>query len=138
VVISIPILVVRIFDCQIAAIRAPNRGTMSSDDDAMRTRASLLVRLRDAGDDSAWRQFVEIYTPLIHGFCRQRDLQEADAADVCQEVMRTVARGAGHFEYDPSRGRFRNWLLTVVRSKLSNFLASRQRQPDPAGPSVLM
>jgi RNA polymerase sigma-70 factor (ECF subfamily) len=94
--------------------------------------------LRDARDESAWGQFVEIYTPLIYGFCRGRGLQEADAADVCQEVLRTVSRGAARFEYDPSKGKFRNWLFTVVRSKLNNFFASRLRQPDPAGPSTLM
>ena len=32
------------------------------------TRGSLLVRLRDAADGPAWRQFVEIYAPLIFGF----------------------------------------------------------------------
>jgi RNA polymerase sigma-70 factor (ECF subfamily) len=110
---------------------------MVTDDDSLRTRASLLVRLRDARDRSAWGQFVEIYTPLIHGFCRARGLQEADAADVCQEVLRAVSRGAGRFEYNPAKGKFRNWLFTVVRSKLNNFFASHQRRPDPAGPSTL-
>ncbi|HXG48690.1 MAG TPA: sigma-70 family RNA polymerase sigma factor [Methylomirabilota bacterium] len=106
-------------------------------DDAHSTRPSLLMRLRDAHDEAAWRQFVEIYTPLVYGFCRRRDLQEADAADVAQEVMRAVARSMERFEYDPGRGRFRNWLLTVVRSKLNNFLAARQRQPDPASATRL-
>jgi RNA polymerase sigma-70 factor (ECF subfamily) len=111
---------------------------MGIDGDSLHTRASLLIRLRDARDESAWGQFVEIYTPLIYGFCRGRGLQEADAADVCQEVLCTVSRGAARFEYDPSKGKFRNWLFTVVRSKLNNFFATRQRQPDPAGPSTLM
>ena len=105
--------------------------------DALLTRPTLLLRMRDSRDQAAWEQFVEIYTPLVYGFCRQRGLQDADAEDVCQDVMRTVARGAGQFEYDPARGKFRNWLLTVVRSKMANFFASRQRQPDPAGPTTL-
>ena len=108
---------------------------MSSD--PQRTRPSLLLRIRDAQDGAAWDQFVEIYTPLIFAFCRKRDLQEADAADVCQEVMRTVARSAERFQYDPQRGKFRNWLFTVVRSKLNNFFAGRQRQPDPASATSL-
>jgi RNA polymerase sigma-70 factor (ECF subfamily) len=96
-----------------------------------------LLRLRHAENDGAWQEFVDIYTPLVYGFCRGRGLQDADAADVAQETMRAVARSMATFEYDPQRGRFRNWLLTVVRSKLNNFLAKQRHQPDPAGPSTL-
>ena len=53
------------------------------------TRPSLLLQLRDTGDQRAWEDFVRIYTPLIYGFCRQRhhDLSDADAADITQEVI---------------------------------------------------
>lgn len=101
------------------------------------TRPSLLLQLRDAQDAQAWEQFVEVYAPLIHGFCRGRGLQEADAADVAQEVLRGVAQAIRKFEYTPARGRFRNWLLTVVRSKFNNFLAQQRRRPEPAGASTL-
>jgi RNA polymerase sigma-70 factor (ECF subfamily) len=101
------------------------------------TRQSLLLRLRDARNAEAWEQFVEVYTPLIYGFCRQRGLQDADAADVSQEVMRAVANAIGRFECDRGRGRFRNWLLTVTRSKLNTFLARRQRQPRESGSTTI-
>jgi RNA polymerase sigma-70 factor (ECF subfamily) len=97
------------------------------------TRHSLLLQIRDAANASAWEQFVEIYTPLIYGFCRQHGLQDADAADVSQEVMRAVARSIGHFDYDPQRGRFRTWLLTVTRNKLRSFLARQKREPYSNG-----
>ncbi|MBI2926982.1 MAG: sigma-70 family RNA polymerase sigma factor [Verrucomicrobia bacterium] len=97
------------------------------------TRPSLLLRLRDADDHEAWRAFVQIYTPLIYGFCRKHGLQDADAADVAQEVMRTVARRIGEFEYQPDKGTFRAWLFTVTRSKLNNFFQTLQRQPQGTG-----
>src|SRR5262249_14174045 len=86
------------------------------------TRASLLIRIRDARDGQAWAQFVELYAPLVYGFARKRGLQDADAADLTQEVLRTVARAVGRLEYDPARGSFRSWLFTVARNKLYNFL----------------
>jgi RNA polymerase sigma-70 factor (ECF subfamily) len=95
------------------------------------------MRMRDAADQQAWEQFVEIYTPLIYGYCRGRGLQDADAADVAQETMKAVARSMATFEYAPERGRFRTWLFTVVRSKLNSFLARRQRQPELADESSL-
>ena len=105
--------------------------------DASITRPSLLLRVRDLNDDVAWSQFIEIYTPLVFGYCRGRGLQEGDAADVAQESMCAVARAIGKFEYDPQRGKFRNWLLTVVQSKLHDFLAKQQRQPTFASETTL-
>jgi RNA polymerase sigma factor (sigma-70 family) len=99
------------------------------------TRASLLVRLRDGHDTDAWREFVRLYAPLVYGFGRKRGLQDADAADLMQEVFRAVAAAAGRLNYDPRRGSFRGWLYTVTRNKLYNFLDGRQRRVTPSGDS---
>ncbi len=87
------------------------------------TRASLLFRLRDPGDQAAWKQFVDLYAPLVYGYARKEGLQDADAADLCQEVLCAVAGAVGRLEYDPQRGSFRNWLFTIVRRKLINWRA---------------
>jgi RNA polymerase sigma-70 factor (ECF subfamily) len=95
--------------------------------DAPATRVSLLVRLCDAQDAAAWSQFVEIYAPLVYGFARKHGLQDADAADLTQDVLQAVSGGIRRFDYDPRRGTFRGWLFTVVRNKLRNFLAAQDR-----------
>jgi RNA polymerase sigma-70 factor (ECF subfamily) len=99
--------------------------------EAPATRASLLVRIRDARDAKAWNQFVEIYAPLVYGFARRHGLQDADAADVTQEVLQSVSKAAHKLEYDPERGTFRSWLFTVVRNRVSTFLA--RRKPSERG-----
>lgn len=99
------------------------------------TRASLLVRLRDEGDRAAWQEFVGLYGPVIYGFGRKRGLQDADAADLTQEVLRAVAGAADKLEYDPSRGTFRGWLYTIARNKLLNFLDGRRRRVQASGDS---
>ena len=101
--------------------------------DALLTRASLLARLGDPEDRAAWRQFVELYGSLVYGFARQHGLQDADAADLTQEVFFAVARSAGRWRYDPRHGSFRNWLYGVTRHKLSRFLRRRRVQPVGAG-----
>jgi RNA polymerase sigma-70 factor (ECF subfamily) len=103
--------------------------------DSPTTRPSLLVRLRDARDREAWGQFVELYSPLVYGFARKHGLQDADAADLTQEVLRSVSRAAGRLEYDPRRGSFRGWLFTVVRSKLHDHWAERGRHGRGSGDS---
>ena len=55
------------------------------------TRPSLLVRIKDPHDREAWEQFVEIYTPIIYRMACRRRLQDADAADLTQEVLRSVS-----------------------------------------------
>jgi RNA polymerase sigma factor (sigma-70 family) len=97
------------------------------------TRPSPLVRLRDAGDGDAWRQFVQLYAPLVYRYARRHHLQDADAADLTQEVLRAVHRGIGRLEYAPHLGSFRGWLFTLARHRLCDFLTRRQRQAQGSG-----
>ena len=101
------------------------------------TRASLLVRLRDGGDADAWQEFVHLYAPVIYGFARKRGLQDADAADLMQEVLRSISSAAQRLEYDPARGTFRGWLFTVTRNKVFNFLEHRSRRVLGSGDSSM-
>jgi RNA polymerase sigma-70 factor (ECF subfamily) len=97
------------------------------------TRPSLLVRIRDLHDQEAWGEFVEIYGPVVYAFARKRGLQEADAGDLTQEVLRAVAATAARLEYDPRKGWFRSWLYTVARNKLHDLVAARRRQCPGSG-----
>jgi len=64
-------------------------------------------------------------------------LQEADAADVGQEVLRAVASGIGHFHYDRERGTFRAWLLQITRNKLNRFFTGQYRDAQPANDTAI-
>jgi RNA polymerase sigma-70 factor (ECF subfamily) len=100
------------------------------------TRASLLVRLRDPRDQAAWTEFIALYGPLVYNYARKQGLQDADAADLGQEVLRAVASSVGRLEYDPSRGSFRNWLFTIVRRKLSTWRSARGNRLRGSGDSA--
>lgn len=99
------------------------------------TRASLLVRIKDHRDRDAWGQFVEIYAPLVHRMARRAGLQDADASDLTQDVLRSVARSIHRLDYDPSRGTFRSWLYTLTRNALRKQFAARVRVPQGTGDS---
>src|SRR5262245_9874293 len=91
------------------------------------TSATLLARLRQSpADQAAWGQFTERYGRKIYGWCRQWNLQEADAQDVTQTVLLKLAEKMQTFVYDPSRS-FRAWLKTVTRHAWSDFWDSRGR-----------
>lgn len=99
------------------------------------TRASLLVRLRNPQDTEAWTEFVRLYASVIYGFARKRGLQDADAADLMQEVLRAVARSIGGLDYNTAKGTFRGWLYSITRNKIFNFLEARARQARGTGDS---
>ena len=92
------------------------------------TRPSLMLRLRDAGDQQAWREFVSIYEPLILRLLRQRGLQEADARDVTQQVVLAVTQAVDRWEPDGRDASFRRWLFSIAR-KLALKFVQRGRAP---------
>ncbi len=104
----------------------------------LKTRPTLLLRLRESGDRQSWDEFVEIYTPMLYRFFIGRGLQDADAADLGQEVMRSVARAIADFDYDPEKGSFRSWLYQIARNKLNDFFKKRARQPQGSGRTTVM
>ncbi|HEV7226102.1 MAG TPA: sigma-70 family RNA polymerase sigma factor [Pirellulales bacterium] len=102
-------------------------------DNSPLTRASLLVQIRDGANHAAWQEFVQLYGPIVYGFARNRGLQDADAADLMQEVMRSVSAAIGRLDYDRSRGTFRGWLFTITRNKVFSFLSARRIRPQASG-----
>ncbi len=86
------------------------------------TRASLLIRLKDRADQEAWQEFMEIYRPLICRLARHKGLQDADAEDLAQQVLISVARAIDRWQDDPARARFRTWLARIARNLLVNMV----------------
>lgn len=101
--------------------------------DSPLTRASLLVQIRDGSNQDAWLEFMNLYGPLVYGFARRRGLQDADAADLMQDVLRSVSSAIGQLDYDRAQGTFRGWLFTITRNKIFNFLSARRIRPQGSG-----
>ena len=100
------------------------------------TRASLVLRLRDRDDHDAWADFVVDYGPMLYRFVRSRGLQDADAADLVQDVMRSVGTAIGRLDYAKEKGGFRAWLFTITRNKLSTHFEKRKRIGPTANDTV--
>ncbi|MHC4177236.1 MAG: RNA polymerase sigma factor [Planctomycetota bacterium] len=90
------------------------------------TQATLLERLRDGDAVMAWEEFFQRYWRLVYAAARERGCREHSAEEIVQEVMLTVFKQRDVFRYDPKRGRFRDWLRTVVR----NAVAEHRRGPS--------
>jgi RNA polymerase sigma-70 factor (ECF subfamily) len=71
----------------------------------------------------------------VEGWCRQAGPPAEDAADVRQEVFRTVAQSIATFRRDRPGDSFRGWLYATTRSRVADFRRRADRQPRAAGGS---
>lgn len=89
------------------------------------TRQSLLSRLKDWDDQDSWRDFFNTYWRLIYGAAVRAGLSEAEAQEVVQETVITVAKKMQGFKYEPASGSFKGWLLTITRWRIADQFRKR-------------
>lgn len=91
------------------------------------TRATLFDRLRSPENAAAWREFERLYADMLFRFARSIGLQHADAEDVVQTVFARFMASIERFEYDRSRGRFRDYLFRCTKNALADLKSSQNR-----------
>jgi len=96
------------------------------------TRQSLLSRLKSWDDGESWREFFETYWRLIYGAATRSGLNDAEAQDVVQDTIISVAKRIEKFKYDPAVDSFKGWLLYLTRKRIA--LQYRRRERDRGGP----
>jgi RNA polymerase sigma-70 factor (ECF subfamily) len=98
-------------------------------DSLLATRRSLVERLVDLEDRRRWQEFFERYWKLIYGVARRAGLSDAEAQDVVQETVITVAKNIS--KYERTAGSFKNWLLHITRWRIADQF--RKRAPGDQG-----
>lgn len=101
------------------------------------TRLSLIAKIGDLHNQSAWNEFVEIYQPVIHRFVQRSGLQHADAADITQEVLLRVAKSIESWDGNQKTRTFRGWLYRITRNQTIDYLrkveSEKRRGPYQTG-----
>ena len=92
------------------------------------TRQSLLSRRRRWDDHAGWQEFFDTYWKLIYAFARQAGLSDAEAQDVVQETILSVAKKMPEFKYDPKVCSFKGWLRHVTEKRIVDGLRKRSRE----------
>jgi RNA polymerase sigma-70 factor (ECF subfamily) len=111
----------------------PNGQRSGTEPPASVTPSSLLERLRSPNDAAAWDRLLALHGPTVEDWCRRAGLSAEDAADVCQEVFRAVARGIATFRRDRPGDSFRGWLYATTRRRLLDHRRQAGREPRAAG-----
>lgn len=87
-----------------------------------------VVRGAQANDAGAWEALVRAYSRRIYRWCRMDGLQAADAANVVQEVLQSVAYNIGNFRRDRAGDSFRAWLRRITQNKVHDHFRRENRQ----------
>lgn len=102
-----------------------------------KTRPSLLARVRRPDEEQAWEEFYRLYGPIIVGYAMRHGLDAGRAEDVLQETMIVLLRLLPDFRYDPGRGLFRSFLLSIVHQRIlaaTRRMSARREVPLSASP----
>jgi RNA polymerase sigma-70 factor (ECF subfamily) len=89
------------------------------------TRHSLLSRLKSWDNQDSWREFFDTYWRLIYRVGLKSGLPEADAQDVVQETILSVAEQMPGFKYNPNAGSFKSWLMLIIRRRVADHFRKR-------------
>ncbi len=101
------------------------------------TAHSLIVCIRDPSNRAAWDRFEQLYRPVIFRIARAKGLQHADALDLVQQVMISVASAIDRFEPRNGSESFRHWLSRITRHAIIKAL-TRQPKDAATGGSVIL
>jgi RNA polymerase sigma factor (sigma-70 family) len=108
---------------------------MDDTQSSLRTRPTLLFRLRDWKDEASWTEFYRLYYSFVFELARRNGLTKPDAEEVTQDVFKRVAETVHEFESNPQRGTFRGWLMNLTRWRIADKYRARlphERQgPSP-------
>lgn len=77
-----------------------------------------------SGDKRALEQLYDKYEKILYSFSYRMMNQKQSAEEVVQEVFIKVWKGQGYF--DPSKGKFSSWLLTIARNTSIDLMRKRK------------
>lgn len=103
--------------------------------DPWQTRETLLLKIKNRDDESAWEDFEVYYRHYVYNILRHMNIAPVDAEDISQQVLIKMWEKLPEFKTDSSRGKFRSWFATVVRNQAINFLKKKKRHDHQELPS---
>jgi RNA polymerase sigma factor (sigma-70 family) len=96
--------------------------------DPYATRKTLIQRVQDQHNDQAWEEFIGVYSRYVYSILIKMNVSESDSDELHQQVMLSLWKRLP--ELDIQKLRFRNYLSTVTKNTVLNFIRTRKRRID--------
>ena len=81
---------------------------------------------------------MDLYFPMVYGWCQGAGVPTHDIADVVQEVFRAVAQSIDDFRRDRPSDTFRGWIRGITRHKVQDHWRSRPVEGRALGGSTAL
>ncbi len=105
-----------------------------SEREADRENLESTLRRAAGGDELAWRDLVDTYSPrvfgLVHAQCRNADLAE----EITQSTFCTIVAKIGSYT---ELGKFEQWMFRIAINRLRDEMRRRKRQARPTEDEAL-
>lgn len=98
--------------------------------DEFHTRMTLLGRLRNQHDETAWQEFVFFYEKYIRAILKRLGVPSQELEDQSQKVLLALWKKLPDFDYQPQNCKFRTWMSRIIRNKVSHFFEKQQRRKN--------
>ena len=89
------------------------------------------------GDGGAFDELAERHMPRTYARHRRAVFSDADAEDLTQRVMLSVAKAIPDWQKDNNKGGFRSWLYQIARNALISTLRTSRRDIAIGGSDFL-
>lgn len=98
-----------------------------------KTSTAFLVQLQDR-DSEAWKDFMELYVPLIQYWCRRKKnvLTRQERQDILQEVLHKVSMSIEKFDHTQKERNFRGWLRRITENRIYDYFQEKAKNEDVA------
>ena len=101
------------------------------------TSRSLLSGIK-RGDAVSWSRFLATYRPLVWMLGEKYRFDTNEKEELMQNVLNDFFNAQDKFIFDPAKGKFRGYLYTVIRNRITAMARERERHrrvvhPDDEG-----
>ena len=94
---------------------------------SLKTRWTLVKRLKDLDDSKSWTTFYDTYANLIYGFALKAGLSHIEAQEALQETIIEVSKRIPRFHAERKSGSFKSWLCKLASWKIGDQFKKRRR-----------
>ena len=96
---------------------------------AYTTNPSLLAALKN-GKNVHWLDFQKTYKPLVMLRAKDFNLTRDEADELMQSVLLDVFHQCESFQYDPTKGRFRDYMRKLIGNNCIDIIRRRKSNAD--------
>ena len=94
------------------------------------TRESLLLKVKNKGDEEAWQEFSDYYLSFVQMVLDKLNIDKDISNDISQEVLLRIWSAFQSENGIQRDGKFRNWLGTVITKKAKSVSKRLKRIPS--------